>query len=133
VVILDHIGHLKTASGGRMVDDHRLMAATSNELREHVLTTNGILFYVAHANRQGDSNKHPPKLVHMAESDWLGRDATNVITMCAPSENVRYLSLEKNREFKGGKWAVRFDPDNGRYEEITNEVAEDLNQADPNY
>lgn len=127
LVILDHIGHLKTASGGRMVDDHRIMAATSNELREHVLTTNGRLLYVCHVNRDGDSNRKPPELRTLAESDWLGRDATGVITLCAPSPKTRYLSLEKNRDGVGGRWHIRYDPDNGRFDEISKEAAEDLN------
>lgn len=126
LVILDHINLLKTATGQRLVEDSRLVAATSNQLREDVLATDGRLLAIAHVNRQGVNNKFPPKLEEIAESDWLARDPDVVVTMSRPSDSVAVYGLPKNREGKGGKWYSRFDPDNSRFEELRKENAEDL-------
>jgi len=129
-VILDHVGLLKSASGARMVDDHRIMAAASNQLREDVLATDGILLAIAHVNREGDSERRAPKLKELAESDWMSRDANGVITMYRPSKNVAGYSLEKNREDEDRiKWYSRYEPANARYEEIPKEKAEELGLA----
>jgi hypothetical protein len=86
-------------------------------------------------NRDGDSKTGitPPKLVNLAQSDSVGQDADNVITMTrwkGGQANLVY-SLEKARSSEAGlRWWSKFDANHGDFSEITKVEADERYYAE---
>ena len=81
----------------------------------------------AQINREGESGKEPPKLHNLAGSDSLGQDADVLLTLRAmPHDVATALSVEKNRHGAATRFWTEFDPNQGNFNEITKEQADDL-------
>lgn len=125
---VDYAGLLANPMGGRAVDDWRSMAAISNMLKEVAQQRNIPVVAAAQINREGDgAGWRPPKVKNLAQSDALGQDADVVITHKRLSKSTMTYSVEKNRDGEGGLYFwTRFQPNDGRFEEITREQAETI-------
>lgn len=128
LVVVDYAGLLSTPMGNRAVDDWRSMASISNMLKEVAVATGVPIISAAQINRDGDgSGWKPPKVKNLAQSDALGQDADVVVTHKRYSKSTMVASVEKNRHGASGDlfW-TRFSPEEGRFEEITRDQADDI-------
>jgi hypothetical protein len=126
--VVDYIGLMRADSGSRSVDDWRVAASISNDLKSVGLNAHTGMLVATQINRDGDSGKEPPKLKHMSQTDALGQDGDMVVTMRAMPHNVATaFSLEKNRHGQSGiKFFTTFNPNEGMFDEISAEQAEDM-------
>jgi hypothetical protein len=126
--IVDYIGLMRADGGSRSVDDWRVAASISNDLKALAGTANTRMLVASQINREGDHGKEAPILRTLAQSDALGQDGDVVVTMRAMAHNVATLfSLEKNRHGMGGiRFCTTFDPNIGVFDEITREQADDM-------
>lgn len=126
-VFVDYAGLLTSPMGGRAVDDWRVMASISNMLKEVAQQRDVPLVAAAQINRDGDTPSwRPPKVKHLAQSDALGQDADVIITHKRMSKSVTTYSVEKNRDGESALFWTRFRPNEGRFDEITREQAEEI-------
>jgi replicative DNA helicase len=128
LTVVDYIGLMKTDSGTASIEDWRTAAIISNSLKEIALAEKTGILAAAQINRDGDTGSAPPKLSQLSQSDALGQDADVLVTMRAAEHNVATnLSLVKNRH---GASDIRlhtiFDPNRGRFDEITADAMETL-------
>ena len=133
VVFLDHVGLMRNKDGKRAIDDWRVQATISNQLREVTLSTMTSVVGAAQINREGDNpgSAAPPKAKNLAQSDALGQDADVIVTQKGLSKRVTVHSAEKVRNAEGlKKWYSRFDPAKNRFEEIDYDKALELMAVD---
>ena len=129
-VMVDHVGLLKmkhgNKSGVRAIDDWRVAATISNQLREATLSTKSSCLGLIQINREGEHNSpwRCPKLSELSQTDAFGQDGVIVITMQRFSKKVRLLETQKVREGDTARWFTRFDPKRGIYDQITQGIAE---------
>jgi hypothetical protein len=128
LIIVDYIGLMRSDTGSRSVDDWRIAAANSNDLKAIAGAANTRMMVASQINREGDHGKEPPKLRNLAQSDALGQDGDVVVTMRSMPHNVATaFGLEKNRHGVGGlTYYTTFDPNTGVFDEITKEQANDM-------
>jgi replicative DNA helicase len=131
IVFVDHVGLMQT-DGTRAIDDWRTQAKISNMLREVTLSTHTPIVAAAQINREGEVRGHDraPKVSHLAGSDALGQDADVVVTLNLLSKRAQVYSGEKIRSGPGGRWHARYEPTQGRFEEISKDMANDLMDED---
>lgn len=126
--VVDYIGLMKSDGGSRSVDDWRVAAAISNDLKLVAGGSSSTILAAAQINREGDHGREPPKIRNLAQTDALAQDGDIVLTMRAAPHNVAsIMSLEKNRHGPSGlRFHTLFDPNKGVYTEITADQVEDL-------
>lgn len=124
--IVDYAGLLASPTGSRAVDDWRTMASISNQLKELAVAKDLPIISAAQINRDGDAGGwRPPKVRNLAQSDALGQDADVVITHKRYSQSSMAASVEKNRHGASGMlFFTEFDPERGKFHEITREQAD---------
>jgi len=124
--IVDYAGLLASPTGNRAVDDWRTMASISNQLKELAVSKDISIISAAQINRDGDQGGwRPPKVRNLAQSDALGQDADVVITHKRYSQTSMVASIEKNRHGSSGvMFFSEFDPERGKFHEITREEAD---------
>lgn len=129
--IVDYVGLMRQDNGARSVDDWRVAASISNDLKMIGGMCNTRMLVATQINREGDHGTEAPKLRNMAQTDALGQDGDVVLTMRALPRNVATLfSIEKNRHGPQGLgFCTTFDPNVGVFQEITREQAEDMAMA----
>lgn len=128
LVMLDHLGLMQNNEGKRAIDDWRIQSWISNSLREVTLSTETPVLALAQVNRQGEhsgSNK-PPKASELSQADAIGQDADVVITMKRPSKRLMRYEAVKLREGPNVGWFTRFEPERNRFEEISKEIAREI-------
>jgi replicative DNA helicase len=126
LVIIDHITLMGASSGGRSTDGWNTVAEITGDLK-HVSTSFDVpIMTASQINREGDTaGWKPPATKNLAQSDSIGQDADNVITMKRFSKSVMVYSLEKCRSSEAGLyWWSRYDPEHGDFSEITRDEAE---------
>jgi replicative DNA helicase len=127
--VVDYIGLMKPDGNGRAVDDWRVMAAISNELKEIALGANTRMLVASQINREGDNSLAPPKLKNLSQSDALGQDGDVVLTLMKyrRQAGATHFSIEKQRDGEADvQFWSRFDVDTGNYDEITRDEADEL-------
>lgn len=127
--VVDYIGLMKPDGNGRAVDDWRVMAAISNELKEIALGANTRMLVASQINREGDNSLNPPKLKNLSQSDALGQDGDVVLTLMKyrRQAGATHFSIEKQRDGEADvQFWSRFDVDTGNYDEITRDEADEL-------
>lgn len=125
--VVDYIGLMRADQGSRAVDDWRILASISNDLKLIAGQAETSMLVASQINRDGESGKEPPKLSNLAGSDALGQDGDVICTMRAMEHDVAScVSVEGNRHGPGAKFYTRFDPNNGDFTEISREEADDL-------
>lgn len=128
LIVIDYATLMVTDSGEYASTDWRTATQISNRLKQVALAHNVPILAAAQINRDGEVGDLPPKVKNLAQADALGQDGDVVITMRARTHNVASVfSLEKNRHGASGvRWYTVFDVDNGRFEQISEEKAENL-------
>lgn len=129
--IVDYIGLMRQDNGSRSVDDWRVAASISNDLKMIAGMCSTRMLVATQINREGDVGTEAPKLRNMAQTDALGQDGDVVVTMRAmPKDVATLLSLEKNRHGPSHiSFCTTFDPNVGVFQEITREQADDMAMA----
>ena len=128
--VVDYIGLMRCDGGSRAVEDWRNLAQISNDLKLLSGSANTALLVASQINRDGESGKEPPKLSNLAGSDALGQDGDVVLTMRAMPHNVAScFSVEGNRHGPSAKFYTEFDPDRGKFAEISAEDADEMQMA----
>ena len=126
---IDYVGLMTQDGGGHAIDDWRVMAKISNQLKSIALShKDSRLLCAAQINRDGETGTAPPKVKNLSQSDALGQDGDVVLTMRAkPHDVATHFSLEKNRHGTSGvHFYTTFDPNTGTYVEVSGDHAEDL-------
>ena len=127
VVYVDYITLLGSSAGGASLDDWRVAAKISGELKQVAMEFNIPIIAAAQINREGDGNRRPPRVRNLSQADSLGQDSDGIVTMCRPSKNTAMYSLEKFRNGEDGiGWYSSFAPDAGEFSEITYDQAQSL-------
>lgn len=132
LVAIDHIG-LLTKGVSAAVDDWRVQASISNQMRSISLATSTPLLAAVQINREGAKGRAnaPPKIDKLWGSDAIGQDADTIITMRRWSKHVMVQSMEKVRDHEeSNRFYTWFDPAHGRYGEMTYEQASMQHDAD---
>lgn len=125
--VIDYVGLMSASAGSKAVDDWRVMASISNQLKEIANSSMSRIVAAAQINREGDTNSwKPPRTVNLAQSDALGQDADVVITHKQYSKKTMVYAVDKNRSGAAGVYYwTRYLPNIGRFEEITRDQADD--------
>ena len=126
--IIDYVGLMSSPLGKRAIDDWRVIASISNELKEVATAKSTRIFALSQVNRDGDTiSRYPPKVKNLAQSDALGQDGDVVITHKKFSKTSQVCSIEKNRHGASEVlYFTRFLPNEGSFHEISRDTAEDL-------
>lgn len=126
--VIDYIGLMRPDGNGRAVDDWRVMASISNELKEIALREDTRMLVASQINREGDNSMNPPKLKNLSQSDALGQDGDVVLTLKRyGNAAASHFSIEKNREGEANvQYWTNFGVDTGNYTEVTREQADEL-------
>jgi len=120
LVIVDHLGLMSTTSGNRSIEDWRVAAVISNQIKEATLSTKVPVLAASQINREGDnSSAKPPKLSQLSQTDAIGQDADVVITMRKLGQHAQAWSAEKVRNGRELRWWTDFRPELGKMGEIT--------------
>jgi hypothetical protein len=132
LTVIDYVGLMST-QGMRAVDDWRTMASISNELKTIAIAKNTRILSLAQINREGDTiSKYPPRVKNLAQSDALGQDGDVILTHKQYARAATIFSVEKNRHGVSGiPFYTRFQPNQGSFPEITEEIADDLRDREP--
>lgn len=125
VVYVDYIT-LVEAKG----EDWRATANISHEMKWIAQKFQVPIIVAAQINRMG-IGMEPPSVEHLSQSDAIGMDADCVVTLKQMSKHVTKMRLAKFRNGGGGDmWWCKFDPNNGKYEEVSGNDAQNLIELD---
>jgi hypothetical protein len=133
VALVDYIGRMRTAKGTRSIEDWRMAATISNELKETALSHRIPIVCAAQINREGargDGNG-AHRAENISQSDAIGQDADVLLTSSRASTRLRFNSLTKSRHGAGGaKWHSLFDPDLGQFYDVNPSQAATIKEKD---
>ena len=133
LVVIDYVGLMRTTNGQMSMEDWRAAAIISNQLKQAAIEHNVPVISAAQINRSGDSAAEP-STVHLAQTDALGQDADLVVTLKKMSARVLLNYVPKNRHgASGGRWFTRFEPEYGRFSDLTPDAAKDLKAEDDEF
>lgn len=135
VSLIDYVGLMRTNSGKMAIEDWRVMAEISNELKAVALSRNARVLAAVQINRQGDGDyrRRAPKLSQLAQSDAIGQDGDVVVTMNRYSETTLTYTVVKNRNSESDRsWWSHFLPDTGKFTEISRYEADDIADNEEN-
>jgi replicative DNA helicase len=130
LILIDHLGLMSLSDGRRAIDDWRVMASVSNQIKEIAIATRVPVLAASQVNREGARGLKLPGIVDLAQSDSIGQDSDVLVTMRRMAGPAMKYALPKNRH--GPNDAIfysRFEPDYGRLNEISKETAEDLSDT----
>lgn len=135
LTVIDHIGLMPTDTYQQSVEDWRVAAAISNQIKRVALAKNARILAASQINRDGDSAfGRPPKLKNLTGTDALAQDADVVITMARYGRGATHLSLEKNRYGDSEvSFFTRFDADTGDFREIDRDKADEIRDSEDDY
>ncbi len=131
LIIVDHVGLMKTSGGNRSIEDHRIAAAISNELKEISLQYTVPIIAAIQLNRRSEG-KTSPSLSDLAQTDAAGQDADLVYAITAAEGSaVQQCTVVKNRRGPTGtRWFNHFLPGAPSTTEITKLKATALLEAE---
>lgn len=129
LVVIDHAGLLCLHDGRRAIEDWRVAAQISNQIKEIQLRTGTPILQAVQVNREGDGER-PPKGSQLSQTDAFGQDSDLVLAASRYSESVLAHAVRKNREGAQPSYYTRFDPVAGQYPEISKADAEAIKQRE---
>jgi hypothetical protein len=131
LIIVDHVGLMKTSGGNRSIEDHRIAAAISNELKEISLQYTVPIIAAIQLNRRSEG-KTSPSLSDLAQTDAAGQDADLVYAITAAEGSaVQQCTVVKNRRGPTGtRWFNHFLPGLPSTTEISKMKASGLLEAE---
>lgn len=126
--VIDYIGLMYTDEGNPVMRDWRDIAMASASLKQIALAKETRVLAASQVNREGDgSGPKPPKLRHLAQSDYLGNDGDVVLTMKRYGTGAGIFSVEKNRHGPSlNLFYTIYDPNEGNFGEINSDKANDI-------
>ena len=126
MVIVDYLGLMNSSPG-----DWTMVAALSADMKE-MATTYGIPMLVANQlNRTAGIGVKTAGPEALAGADAIGQDADGVVTLKRESKRTSSMYLAKYRHGEdGNRWMMHFDPNNGIFDEISEDKAMDLRDQD---
>ena len=126
MVIVDYLGLMNSSPG-----DWTMVAALSADMKE-MATTYGIPMLVANQlNRTAGIGVKSAGPEALAGADAIGQDADGVVTLKRESKRTSSMYLAKYRHGEdGNRWMMHFDPNNGIFDEISEDKAMDLRDQD---
>jgi replicative DNA helicase len=132
LVVIDHLSLMGGSGGTKATEGWQILAGITGELKQVATAFAVPILSASQINREGDNaNWRPPKVKNLAQSDSIGQDADNVITMKRYGKGAMVYSLEKNRSGQAGfLWFSLFDPEHGQFQEITKDRADDIKSAE---
>lgn len=132
LAVIDYIGLMNASDKTNYSQSWENVAQVVEEVKGVAVQFDVPILSAAQINREGERGSwRPPKAVHLAGSDSLGRDADCVITMKRFAKGAMVYSLEKNRHGQSGDvWFSRFYPNIGDFTEISREQAELIRQRE---
>jgi replicative DNA helicase len=132
LAVIDYIGLMSSTSKNNYSQSWENVAQVVEEVKEVACQFDVPILSAAQINREGERGSwRPPKAVHLAGSDSLGRDADCVITMKRFGMGAMVYSLEKNRHGASGDvWFSKFYPNVGDFAEISREQAERIKEQE---
>lgn len=135
LVVVDYMSLMSPAGSNKYSQSWESIGQIVDEVKEVACQFDVPILSAAQINREGDRGSwRPPKAVHLAGSDSLGRDADCVITMKRFSNSTMVYSLEKNRHGQSGDvWFAQFSPNTGEFREITRAEAERSREAEGHF
>lgn len=132
LIVVDHVGLMRTDTGSRAIEDWRAAAIISNALKEITGAHRARILAAAQINRDGESDRFkPPDLKNAAQTDSIGQDADVAVTMKKYSRNSVICRLVKNRNGEDDRlfW-TRYRPNTGDYSEVTADQADQIRDDD---
>ncbi len=133
MAFVDYIGRMRTSGGSRSVEDWRMAATISNELKETALTHRIPIVCAAQINREGAKGDggSAHRAENLSQSDAIGQDADALLTSHRISTRLRFNSLTKSRHgADGAKWHSLFDPDLGQFYDVNAAKAAAIKEQD---
>lgn len=127
LLLVDHVGLMRSTSGNRAVEDYKFAASISNDLKEIAQRYKVPIIAASQTNRKSESNKMP-SLTDLAQTDAAGQDADliyiiNSMLGSAVQQNV----MVKNRRGEAGvHWYTHFRPRRPSFEEVSRLTARTL-------
>jgi len=126
LVVVDYLGLMSLPVGARAVDDWRVMASISNQLKELAIQCEVPVLAAVQINREGAKAMGMPGIKDIAQSDAIGQDADVFLAMRRMGPAMKY-NLAKNRHGPSDVvFYSRFDPDLGEFGEVSRDTAEQL-------
>jgi replicative DNA helicase len=126
VVIVDYLGLMNNTPG-----DWSAVAALSADMKEMATTYDIPIIAANQLNRAagiGRGNIGPEAL---SGADAIGQDADGVITLKSESKRTKSMYLAKYRHGEdGNRWMMHFEPNIGIFDEVSEDKAMDLRDAD---
>lgn len=120
IIVIDYIGLMLREAQGDWV----AMGQQSSDLKATALDYRIPVVVAAQLNRDGQS-REPADTDTIAQSDRIGQDADQVVTIAKWSDSVLKMKLAKNRHGKSGAtWYAYFNPAKGIFRECTKAEAE---------
>jgi replicative DNA helicase len=127
IVFVDHIGLMDRNAAG----DWAAMGQLSSDLKALAMDYHIPVVAAAQLNRAEGIGKDPAGTEAIAQSDRIGQDADQIVTMAVQSESVIKMKLVKNRLGKSSPvWHCAFNPGAGIFREVTKKEAEKLMEID---
>ena len=123
---MDYLGLVSLANGTRAIEDWRVMANISNQFKETCIASGLPIAAAAQINREGARGQDLPSLRTVAQSDAIAQDADVFVTMRRMGPAMKYGLMKNRHGMSDLQFYSRFDPDEGRFEEITRDQAEQL-------
>ena len=124
LLVLDHVGLWRDHNGKRSIDDWRVAASISNDLKEIALQNNVGVLAGIQINREGEGAGHkPPKPGQLAQSDAYGQDADVIVTMKRMGVRAMLHDCNKNRSGENVRFYTKFEPKTGCFKEISKDEA----------
>lgn len=134
MIVVDYIGLMRNDAGKRAVDDWRIAAAISNEIKEIALSYSTRVVAASQINRTGEAEElgwRPPKMSSLSQSDAIGQDADRVVTLRDYKDGAtKVMGIEKNRH-GANSMTERYlwfgaDINAGNLDEVSRQEADDL-------
>lgn len=130
LVVVDHVGKMRSDDGSRSIVDWRVAASISGELKDLAMDCRVPVLAAAQLNKKAYDAKEL-SLSMLSDTDAYIKDADVIIGMKLMSTTVVHNKIMKNRhEAAGKKFYTRFQPGQARAKEITYDQAKDAEFED---
>lgn len=126
MVVVDLVSLMANNKGQRAIQDWRIAAEISNELKQIALSSKVPILATSQINRDGAMGNNAPRLDQLSQSDSLGQDADVVLTMRNVENVALRMGMEKVRFGSGSSFNLQFDPDHMHFPVITEEKFQEL-------
>lgn len=130
ISIVDYVGLMSSDRGNKSIEDWRVAAEISNDLKSIAKGKRTRVLAAAQINRAGDANGKPlpPNMSDLAQTDAYVQDADTIVTMTRMrGGHAAVLSNEKNRSGADkARFYTKFLANVGDFSEISKAEAADL-------